>query len=136
MREGDLADVMRGDLDAPGLSSCLAISEPLACSGRFEGADRHKKVPLMAQLAPGDVPALRRQTPALPQPGTCHTGTGAVTHALATSESPAESKAKPEPPPQPGRIPPLSLRGLGPAGCRNQPAGQSLGGGRVRNETE
>lgn len=39
MREGDLADVMRGDLEAPGLSSCLAIREPPARLGRFEGAD-------------------------------------------------------------------------------------------------
>lgn len=135
MREGDSADVMRGDLEAPGLSSRLAIREPPPRLGRFEGADLHKKVPLMARLAPGDVPALRSRTPALPQPGTRHTNTGTVTHTLATSELAAESKAKPEPPSQLGHIPPLSLTGLGPARCRNKPAGQSRRG-RVRNKTE
>lgn len=72
MREGDLADVMRGDLEAPGLSSHLAIREPTMHLGRFERADLHNKVPLMAPLAPGDVPALWSQAPAAPQPGMCY----------------------------------------------------------------
>lgn len=135
MQEADSADVMRGDLEAPGLSSCLTIRETPARLGRLEGADLHKKVPLMAQLAPGDIPALWSQTPALPQPGMCHIGTGAVAHALAASESPAQSKAKPEPPSQLGHIPPLSLTGLGPAWCRNKPAIWSWRG-RVRNKTK
>lgn len=80
MREGDSEDVMRGDLEAPGLSSRLAIREPTKCLGRFERADLHKTVPLMAQLALGDVPALWSQAPAALQPGMCHTGTGAVAH--------------------------------------------------------
>jgi len=103
--------------------------------GQGGGGDLHKKVPLMARLAPGDIPALRSWTPAVLQPGMCHTGTGAVAHTLATSESLSETKAKPEPPSQLGHIPPPPLAGLGPVQCRNKPAAWSRRS-RARNKTE